>query len=231
MKGQAEREKANAAREALRLVHQGNVVGLGSGSTAALFIRQLGAAVSHGLKIKGVPTSENAAALARRHRIPLVPFEEIDEIDITIDGADEIDPNLNLIKGGGGALLREKIVAAASSEVVIIASSEKHVSLLGKFPLPVEVVPFARKWVSRQISSLGARVTVRATEGKMPFVTDSGHNILDCRFRSISDPDGLGAGLKTIPGIVEHGLFIRVATRVLTGIGDTVVEKYPTPMK
>jgi ribose 5-phosphate isomerase A len=155
--------------------------------------------------------------LATTLGIPLTSFEESPRIDVTIDGADEINPALQLIKGGGGALLREKIVASASRMVVIIADSKKQVPALGKFPLPVEVVPFAEALLSRRIADLGASVVLRRDQAGRPFVTDEGHHILDCSFGRIPDPSGLAAKLERMPGVVEHGLFIGLADVALIG--------------
>jgi ribose 5-phosphate isomerase A len=202
-----EQEKLEAARYALRFVHAGDVVGLGSGSTATDAIRLLGKRVRAGLRVLGIPTSRHSARLADRLGIPLTTLEANPQIDVTIDGADEVDPQLRLIKGGGGALLREKIVAAASRREVIVADSSKWVRTLGKFPLPVEIIPFARAPVARCIAALGARVRLRGTHSK-PYVTDEGHWILDCRFGQIRDPEGLARMLSQTPGVVEHGLFI-----------------------
>lgn len=208
-------EKQTAARAAADLVEPGNIVGLGSGSTATWAIRFLGDRVRSGLKIVGIPTSQNTKQLAEQLGIPLATLDQHPEIDIDIDGADEIDPQLNLIKGGGGALLREKIIASASRRFIVVGDSSKQVTHLGKFPLPVEVIPFAQSLISKRIEALGAQVALRG--GKHPFVTDEGHHILDCTFGEILDPAGLAAKLKSIPGVVEHGLFIGMAEMVLIG--------------
>jgi ribose 5-phosphate isomerase A len=219
-----EGEKHVAAAASLRFVRDGQIVGLGSGSTAAIAVRMLGERVRSGLKITGIPTSTQTAQLAASLGIPLTTLDEHPEIDVTIDGADEIDRNLNLIKGGGGALLREKITATASQTVVIIGDSGKQVAHLGAFPLPVEVIGFAQAVVARQLTSLGAKATLRMDfEGK-PYLTDEGHHILDCRFGEIADPGSLAQKLDSLPGVVEHGLFIGIANVVLVGKGDEVVE-------
>src|SRR5690606_10632153 len=165
---------------------------------------------------KGVPTSEATRKLARECRIPMVGLREAGRIHLTIDGADEIDPQLRLIKGGGGALLREKIVAAASDCVVIVADASKVVQQLGAFALPVEIVPFALPLTMRVIGEMGAKVTLRGGENA-PFVTDEGHFLLDCAFRRIEDPEALAARLSAVPGVVEHGLFIGLADKVVIG--------------
>src|SRR3984885_9058182 len=222
-------EKAAAARASLRFVHDGNIVGLGTGSTAAHAVRFLGERVRAGLKIRGVPTSVQTRDLASSVGIPLTTFDEIQSIglqpiDVTIDGADEFDAQLRLIKGGGGALLREKIIASASRQVVIIADSSKQVAMLGKFPLPVEVIPFAQSLVAARIAALGATVKLRKDAKGNPFVSDEGHHILDCSFGQIPDPPALARSLSDMPGIVEHGLFIGLATVVLVAKSENVTE-------
>jgi ribose 5-phosphate isomerase A len=217
-------EKELAARASLRFVQDGQIVGLGTGSTAAYFVRFLGEKVQQGLKIKGIPTAVRTRDLAASLGIPLTTLDEYQQIDVTIDGADEFDPKLRLIKGGGGALLREKVVASASKKLVIIADSSKEVPVLGRFPLPVEVVGFAQALVAKQIEGLGAAVKLRqGAEGK-PFVTDEGHHILDCSFGRIADPPALARMLSDMPGVMEHGLFIGMASIALIGKGEEVVE-------
>jgi len=222
-------EKAAAARASLRFVHDGNIVGLGTGSTAAHAVRFLGERARAGLKIRGIPTSVQTRDLAASVGIPLTTFDEIQSIglqpiDVTIDGADEFDAQLRLIKGGGGALLREKIIASASKQVVIIADSSKQVAVLGKFPLPVEVIPFAQSLVAARVTALGATVKLRKDAKGNPFVSDEGHHILDCAFGQIPDPPALARKLSDMPGIVEHGLFIDLATVVLVAKGENVTE-------
>ncbi len=212
-----EREKEEAARRSLAFVRDGYVVGLGTGSTASYAISLLGERVRDGLSILGIPTSVKSRELALRVGIPLTTFEESPLIDVTIDGADEVNPALHLVKGGGGALLREKIVASASRSVVIIADSGKRVEVLGKFPLPVEIVPFAEPLLIRKIAALGATVLLRRDQSGSPFVTDEGHHILDCSFGKISDPYGLAGELDRMPGVVEHGLFLDLAHIALIG--------------
>ena len=194
-------------------------VGLGTGSTAEHAIRLLGRQVREGLAVRGVPTSEASAALACAEGIPLVDLNEVERVHLAIDGADEVDRQRRCIKGGGGALLREKIVASAADRMVIIVDAGKVVARLGAFPLPVEVVPFAREQVRRQMRALGASVDLRAN-AQGPFVTDEGNLILDCRFGTISDAPALAARLDAIPGIVEHGLFIDLADDVIVGSGN-----------
>jgi ribose 5-phosphate isomerase A len=217
-------EKQAAARASLRFVNDGNVVGLGTGSTSAHAVRFLAERVRTGLKIRGIPTSTATRELATSGGIPLTSFDEVQQIDVDIDGADEFDPQLNLIKGGGGALLREKIVASASKLLVIIVDSSKQVPMLGKFPLPVEVIPFAQALIKREIEALGAKVKVRQSAGGAPFVTDEGHHLLDCSFGQIRDPAGLARRLETTPGVVEHGLFLGMANVVLLAKGGEVQE-------
>ena len=212
-----EQEKQEAARRSLAFVKDGYVVGLGTGSTASYVINLLGERVREGLNILGIPTSVKSRDLAARLGISLTSFEESPLIDVTIDGADEINPELQLIKGGGGALLREKIVASASRKVVIIADSSKQVAVLGRFPLPVEVVPFAEALLIRRITALGASVTLRRDQSDQPFVTDGGHHILDCSFGTIPDPHQLAGDLDRMPGLIEHGLFLDLTDVALIG--------------
>jgi ribose 5-phosphate isomerase A len=219
-----DREKEAAARASLRFVRDGDIVGLGTGSTAAYAVRFLGERVQAGLKIRGIPTSIHTAELAESLGIPLTTLDEVQQIDVTIDGADELDANLQLIKGGGGALLREKIVASASLKEVIIADSSKQVAVLGKFPVPVEVIKFAEALVTKRIVALGATVKTRTDSSGEKFVTDEGNHILDCSFGKIPDPPALAGKLEKIPGVVEHGLFIGMASVVLIGKGDQVLE-------
>jgi ribose 5-phosphate isomerase A len=221
---QSDLEKEAAARASLRFVRDGSVVGLGTGSTAAHAVKFLAEQVRAGLKIRGIPTSVHTKELAASVGIPLTTLDECQQIDVDIDGADEFDPQLNLIKGGGGALLREKIIASASRQVVIIADSSKQVAVLGKFPLPVEVIPFAQPLLARRITALGASVKLRQDAKGNPFVTDEGHHILDCSFGQIPDPPTLARVLSDMPGVVEHGLFINLATLVLCAKGEKVTE-------
>jgi ribose 5-phosphate isomerase A len=219
-----EQEKEAAGRAAAKLVRDGDIVGLGTGSTAYFAVIALGERVKAGMKIIGIPTSVQTADLARQLGIPLTTLEEHPQIDITIDGADEVDPKLNLIKGGGGALLREKVVASASKKMVVVADSGKIVPVLGKFPLPVEVISFARTVVEKKIVSLGASPKLRTKPDGSPFLTDNGNQILDCSFGKIADPRALALTLSNTPGIVEHGLFIGLAKLVLVGRGTSVEE-------
>jgi ribose 5-phosphate isomerase A len=222
-----EAEKELVGRAAAALVRDGDVVGLGTGSTAYFTIIALGERVKAGLKIIGIPTSVKTADLACTVGIPLTTLDEHPEIDITIDGADEADPQLNLTKGGGGALLREKVLAFASKKMVVIADSAKMVPVLGKFPLPIEVIAFARAVVEKKIVALGGLPKLRTKPDGSPYITDNGNQILDCSFGKITDPPALALALSSIPGIVEHGLFIGLATVALVGRGDRVEEVRP----
>jgi ribose 5-phosphate isomerase A len=217
-------EKEVAARASLKYVRDGQVVGLGTGSTATIAIRLLGELVRGGLKIRGIPTSIASRDLATQLGIPLTTFDEVQQIDVTIDGADEFDPALNLIKGGGGAMLREKVVASATKQQVIVTDSSKQVQVLGKFPLPVEVIGFAEPLVAKEIADLGARVVQRKDSAGKPYLTDEGHHILDCHFGEIPDPPALARRLSDMPGIVEHGLFVGMAWVVLMAKAGEVEE-------
>jgi ribose 5-phosphate isomerase A len=219
-----DQEKEAAARASLRFVKDGQVVGLGTGSTAAHFIKLLAEEVKRGLRIRGIPTSQRSHELAASLGIPLTTLDECQEIAVTVDGADEVDPLLRLIKGGGGAMLREKIVASATQQLVIVADSSKQVPVLGQFPLPVEVIRFAQALVAKRIRSLGAEVTVRTAADGNAFVTDENNHILDCRFGQIPDADGLARKLSDMPGVVEHGLFIGMASVALFARGGEIVE-------
>jgi ribose 5-phosphate isomerase A len=210
-------EKELAAAASMSYVEDGKVVGLGTGSTATLAIGMLAERVRAGLRIRAVPTSRRTEELARSLGIPLVTFEDVGAIDVTIDGTDEFDPQLDLIKGAGGALLREKIVASASRQLVIVADSSKRVDRLGARALPIEVIPFAEALVARRIAELGATVASRRD-----YVTDEGHHILDCSFGAIADAAALARTLDAIPGVVEHGLFIGIASVVVVATGDNV---------
>jgi ribose 5-phosphate isomerase A len=219
-----ETEKEAAGRASIRFVRDGDIVGLGTGSTAAYAIRFLAERVRDGLKIRGIPTSTGTRDLAASLGIPLTTLDQFQEIDVTIDGADEIDPQLALIKGGGGAFLREKIIASASRQLVIISDSTKSVQVLGKAPVPVEVVPFAQALVAKEVTALGASVSLRLDSSGKAFVTDEGHHILDCHFGQIPDPPALARKLEDIAGAVEHGLFVGMASVVLIGRDSGVQE-------
>lgn len=209
--------KQQAAEQALQYVASGMKLGLGTGSTAAKFVDLLAIEVKKGLNVICVPTSEATRAQAAAAGIKLATLDELITLDLTVDGADEIDAELRLIKGGGGALLREKIVAVASERVVIIADHTKSVEVLGAFALPIEVVPFGLAATRRLIADLAGdcgldgEVKVRTTPAGVPFVTDNGNHIVDCAFGAIDDPEALDDALKLVPGVVESGLFLGIA--------------------
>jgi ribose 5-phosphate isomerase A len=232
--------KRQAAARALEEVRDGMQLGLGTGSTAKHFVELLGERVRAGLKVVGVPTSEQTRADALRCGITLTTLDEIDRLDLTVDGADEVDGALDLIKGGGGALLREKIVAAASDRMIVIADESKWVATLGRFPLPVEVIPFGLAATQRAMatafakSGVSGQMVVRKRQGGQQgdkeghfFVTDGGHWIVDVHLGRIQDAPRLSGLLSAIPGVVEHGLFIGLASMaVLAGAqGIRVVER------
>jgi len=213
--------KRQAAARALDFVQTGMKLGLGTGSTAKHFVELLGARVRDGLDVIGVPTSEATRNDAIRCGIRLTTLDEIDRLDLTVDGADEIDPSLNLIKGGGGALLREKIVAAASDRMIVIADDSKWVETLGRFPLPIEVIPFGLSATQRAIGKafadcgVSSQMAVRKGRDGHVFVTDGGHWIVDAHLGRIADAPGLAESLSFIPGVVEHGLFIGLASMAM----------------
>ena len=225
--------KRQAAALAVEWVRPGMRLGLGTGSTARHFVELLAERVRSGLKVVGVPTSEATRAAAERLGVPLTTLDETPELDLTVDGADEIAPDLSLIKGGGGALLREKIVAAASARMVVIADEAKWVPALGRFPLPIEVVPFGLRTTQRAVERAAAAAgapgepVLRRDKNGHAFVTDGGHWILDAACGRIADPKLLADRLSSIPGVVEHGLFIGLAqAAILAGpAGVRVVER------
>ena len=223
----SETEKRLAAERACDLVESGMRLGLGTGSTAAFFVAELG---RRKLDILAVPTSEATKRQAESLGIPVSTLDEAPELDLTVDGADEVDPALNLIKGGGGALLREKLVAQASRRMVVIADSSKQVARLGRFPLPVEVIRFGvettRRRVGQLLSEMGLspETRIRETQDGRPFLTDGGNLILDLYLDEIADPASLARELKFLLGVVEHGLFVRIASAALIGAGEDVIE-------
>lgn len=223
--------KIEAARGALAYVADGMKIGIGTGSTAEEFVRLLAERVAGGLCVVGVPTSERTAALCRELGVPLTTLEEEPSLDLTIDGADEVDADLTLIKGGGGALLREKIVAAASGAMIVIADGTKVVDTLGRFSLPIEVNRFGlgatRIAIQRAAEKLGIRGQITLRGGEHPFVTDGGHFIIDASFGRIPDARALSAALHAIPGVVEHGLFIGLAKRAVIAFSDGVRQMTP----
>src|ERR1041384_2202208 len=226
-------QKRAAAARALDFVRAGMRLGLGSGTTAKHFVELLGQRVRAGLEVIAVPTSETTRSDAERLGIPLTSLDEIPQLDLTVDGADEIAHDLTLIKGGGGALSREKIVASASARMIVIADESKWVAILGRFALPIEVVPFGLAATRRAveaatvISGCPGPISLRRDKAGHPFVTDGGHFILDAALQRISDPRSLGERLAAIPGVVEHGLFIGLArTAVIAGPqGRRIVER------
>jgi ribose 5-phosphate isomerase A len=228
-----EAQKRQAAALAVEWVRPGMRLGLGTGSTARHFVELLAERVRGGLKVVGVPTSETTRADAQRLGVPLTTLDETPELDMTVDGADEIGPDLTLIKGGGGALLREKIVAAASARMVVIADESKWVKTLGRFPLPVEVMPFGlaatRRAVEVEAAAAGSPGTATLRQGKdgHAFVTDSGHWILDASLDRIVDVKSLACRLSAVPGVVEHGLFIGMTQAVILAgpAGARVIER------
>jgi len=229
-----EAQKRAAAARALEFVRPGMRLGLGSGSTAKHFVELLAERVRAGLDVIGVPTSEGTRNDAERLGVPLTSLDETPELDLTVDGADEIAHDLSLIKGGGGALLREKVVAAASARMVVIADESKWVSVLGRFPLPVEVVPFGlartRRSVEAAVAAAGCTGSALLRRGKdgHAFVTDGGHWILDAALERISDPKSLADRLDRITGVVEHGLFIGLAqVAVIAGAGGVRIVERP----
>lgn len=208
--------KAVSGTYAANLVTDGMAVGLGTGSTARFAILRLGERVKEGLNIVAIPTSEASATLAQELGIKLVGFNEVNQLDITIDGADEIDADFNMLKGGGGALLREKVVASITKRQICIVDPNKVVEKLGKFPLPVEVVKFGWEVVANRVTSMGGKYSVRQRDGQN-YVTDNGNYILDCDFYPIENAPELEKTLKMIPGVVEVGLFINLAHTLIMG--------------
>ena len=210
--------KVAAAEAAAALVENGMVVGLGSGSTASIAVAAIGRRTAQGLRIVGVPTSEKTASQARELGIPLSTLAEIASIDLTIDGADEIERgSLDLVKGLGGALLREKLVATVSKRLVIVAGDDKLVDHIGENarPIPVEVAPFGWQSTARRLGALGAEWAERTTDDGTPFITDGGHVILDCRFRALESARWLQEHLDSMVGVMEHGLFLGMTTEAI----------------
>ena len=217
-------EKQLSAEAACNYVKDGMIVGLGTGTTAEFAVRKIGKLVRNGLSIRGIPTSNRTKELAEAEGIPLIDFSESMFIDLTIDGADEIDGNLNMIKGGGAALLQEKIVASVSKAEIIVVNRTKLVDQLGAFPLPVEVIPFGWQIVFNQLESLHGNPDLRLNKGQ-PQVTDQGNYIIDCHFRKIENPKLLEHQLNMIPGVVENGLFINLCTKMILADGEQLIVK------
>ena len=220
-------EKEHAAQAAIDFVEDGMTLGLGTGSTAKYFVQHLAEEVADGLVVRGVPTSEQTRRLAESLGLPLVDVDQVERIHLTVDGADEVDEQAQLIKGGGAALLREKIIANASDLMIVIADPSKQVEKLGRFPLPVEVTPFAYTITAKKIYDalckagvLKPMVSIRTGSGHKPMITDGGNFILDCECGFIPDAPRAAALLNQVPGVVEHGLFIDVARTVIIGNED-----------
>ena len=220
-------KKRRAAEHSLSFVEDGMTVGLGSGTTVYWMIKKLGQLAKSGLNVRGVPTSKRTEGWAKEFGIPVVMPAAGLTIDVAIDGADEVDPSGNLIKGGGGSLVREKIIDTQAKKFIVVVDESKRVQTLGQFPLPVEVVPFGWEMTARRIETFGCRAVLRMREGS-PFVSDNGNYILDCHFGAISEPDQLHQQLKLLTGVVETGLFIGVADWVLVG-KESGVDAIPFP--
>ena len=217
-------EKQLSAEAACDYIKDGMIVGLGTGTTAEFAVRKIGKLVRNGLSIRGIPTSNRTKELAEAEGIPLIDFSESMFINLTIDGADEIDGNLNMIKGGGAALLQEKIVASVSKAEIIVVNRTKLVDQLGAFPLPVEVIPFGWQVVFNQLESLHGNPDLRLNKGQ-PQVTDQGNYIIDCHFRKIENPKLLEHQLNMVPGVVENGLFINLCTKMILADGEQLIVK------
>ena len=217
--------KKIAAGKAIEYIRSGMTLGLGTGSTAYWAIQGIGEQVKQGLSVRAIATSLQSESLARELGIPIVPFSEIDHLDITIDGADEVDEKLNLIKGGGGALLREKIVASATRFYIIIVDESKLVHRLGKFPLPVEVIPMALPLIARALEKMDFVPTLRLKADGARYITDEGNLILDCSGVILDDPERTAKEIDSIVGVVEHGLFLGMADLALIAHANEVVER------
>jgi ribose 5-phosphate isomerase A len=207
------------ANVAASYVRDGDVVGLGSGRAATAFVEALGEKVQKGLKVRGIPTSQATVATAKRVGIPLIEPVEAGTIDIAVDGADDVDPALNLVKGKGGALIRERLVASVARRFVILVGADKVVQALGRTQIPVEVVPFGHEWTKERLHELGLKPSLRVQDGK-PFVTDNGNLIYDSASGPIAAPTELSRVLDAIPGVVGHGLFLGMASEVIVGYED-----------
>lgn len=215
--------KKLTGEKAAEYIKDGMTIGLGTGSTAYYAIKKVGELVRNGLNIKAVPTSKETAELAAEEGIELVELAEVEGLDLTIDGADEVDKNFNLIKGGGGALLREKIVASAAEKLIIVVDESKLVEYLGAFPLPVEITPFSWQYTQRMIEKFSCSSKIRKEDGEI-FITDNGNYILDCDFDKIEDPSKLTVELNKLPGVVENGIFAKMAEIIVVGYNDGRVE-------
>lgn len=221
MSEKLKKEKQLAAKEAVKYIKKDQIIGLGTGSTAEFATKEIGLMIKNGLRIKCVPTSNATAELAKSLDIPLLSIDDVRAIDLTIDGADEFDAELNLIKGGGGALFREKMVARLSDKEIIITDSSKKVETLGAFKIPVEVVPMALKFVQTQIEELGAMAKIREKDGEV-FITDAGNRILDADFGLIENVRDVSYKLNDIEGVVCHGLFIDLAHTIIMANGEEI---------
>ena len=219
-------EKRLVGEAAAHHVEDGMTLGLGTGSTVAFFAAALGARIAAGLQVRAIPTSAQSRALADAHGIPLTDWQAVDELDLTVDGADEVAADLSMIKGAGGALMHEKIVAAASKRRIFIADAKKLVRRLGAFPLSVEVSPFGHEVTARKLSKSGAEVSLRLRDGE-PLRTSDGNLIYDCAFGEIADPAALERNLNAIPGVVECGLFVGLVDRLIAVRDGQVVELLP----
>jgi ribose 5-phosphate isomerase A len=215
--------KKLTGEKAAEYIEDGMIIGLGTGSTAYYAIKKVGELVRNGLKVKAVPTSKETAELAAAEGIELVELADVESLDLTIDGADEVDPDFNLIKGGGGALLREKIVASATDKLIIVVDESKMVENLGAFPLPVEVTPFSWQYTQRMIEKFSCSSEIRKKDGEI-FVTDNANYILDCNFGKIEDPVKIAVELNKLPGVVENGIFAEMAEIIVVGYNDGHVE-------
>ncbi len=223
-----ERMKQLACERAAQEVRDGMTLGLGTGSTMYYFLQALGRLVREGLHVTGVPTSVQTAHMATELAIPLTTLEAQPHLDLAIDGADEVDPYLNLIKGAGGALLREKIIAASASRFLVVVDESKIVPQLGtRSPLPVEVVPFGVTPTLRALEALGAQATLRREAGGQPWVSDNGNALVDCRFGPIADPVALQQALLAIPAVVDTGLFLQMTSLVMVGYAEDVRVLHP----
>lgn len=219
---QKDNEKKLAAAAAVKFVQEGSIVGLGTGSSAFYAIQEIAALVKQGMQIQGVATSEHTAYLAENLGIPVLGFDDVHAIDITIDGADEFTTDRKLIKGGGGALFREKIVASMSKQEIIIADASKLVKQLGAFTIPIEVIPLATNYVLQELKLMGGSALLRKKSGHL-FITDNGNHIIDADFGLIDNPEALAKALNNIDGLLAHGIFIDLATKVIMADGDDVV--------
>lgn len=215
-------EKKNAGEKAVEFIKDNMTIGLGSGTTVYWFMKELGERIDQGLNITAIPTSKRTEYWAKKFGIPLVEAADTDHIDLTIDGANEIDRNLNLIKGGGGSLVREKIIGNYSKEYIIIVNHEKKCEQLGNYPVPIEVIPFGWRITSRYIERLGCEAEIRKSMNSI-FISDNGNYILDCKFGNISNPVSLHSELKMTPGVIETGLFIDMTDKVILGQEKGVV--------